>query len=99
MTPFDFDPSRFYCLHCLLVPDNQYGRFATEWGMKKHLEQHHDFPVNSGDEGKDYVRGWQARQIAVRRLAAAEEASKRAHEYFEQPDYTLADFLTDCGAS
>jgi hypothetical protein len=94
---FGFDLSRFYCAHhtCVLHPAVE--GFVNAAAVRTHLYEVHGTERAKIESGEDYFEGWQARTVYLRRSAEAEQATKKAARYLVQPDYSVADFLTDAG--
>lgn len=91
-----FENSMFYCVHCVLHPDHSQPFESATYAMH-HIEDRHDVPVAEQKSLQDYISGFTANQQWKRRCEAAVKAGERAQKAFDQPDYTVDDFLVDIG--
>jgi hypothetical protein len=88
--------AKYYCGHCLLIPDHSHG-FDQKYDVKQHVAESHDIKPMHQEEGKDFFNGFLAMQLHSRRSSHAHRESLRARKRLAWNLYTVEDFLTDCG--
>jgi len=75
----DFRNDRYYCLLCVLHPENDHNRFVTVGGVRIHLQNEagkNGHGITNPQPAIHYVGGFQARQIFARRANLADEEAQ-----------------------
>lgn len=91
-----FDNQMYYCVHCVLHPDYAQPFQSATYAMH-HVEDKHKVPVADQKSLQDYISGFTANQQWKRRCEEAVAEGTKAAMIFDQPDYTVDDFLVDIG--
>jgi hypothetical protein len=96
---YGFRNDRYYCLLCVLHPDNKQNRFVTAAGVRIHLQNasgQNGHGIADPQPAVHYINGFQAQQVYYRRINIAEEEAEELRDFLaEHENYTVEDFLVD----
>lgn len=84
---------RWYCGHC--VDTGTVGDGWTDGGAEAHVRNNHD--VANPEAGYDYLSGHDLVLALKRWRKRNDQLAARAARALLDPNYTVADFLTDAG--